>query len=161
MPGGGAPAVAESKTSRAAPKAPAAHGEEAVALGLPALLAGDRTNNRAPGPDGAIGIDCAALSALATRPAVPTPLGAAYRPSLPKASDSSAEAHGVGTGRRGRLVLPPMTGIACWPALAAAVGFLLQIGAIAVHLTGEDRRIALDVGFATTAPGIWPAIVSL
>ncbi|MEV6508394.1 DoxX family protein [Streptomyces sp. NPDC051642] len=58
-------------------------------------------------------------------------------------------------GAAGR-VLPPMTGIAPWPALAAAVGFLLlQIGAIAVHLTGVDRRIALDVGLiATTAADI-------
>src|SRR5918995_16641 len=45
------------------------------------------------------------------------------------------------------LILPPLTGIAPWLAPAAAIGFvLLQIGAIAVHLTGEDRRITLNVG---------------
>jgi hypothetical protein len=57
------------------------------------------------------------------------------------------------------LVLPPLTGIAPSLAPAAAVGFvLLQIGAIAVHLTGEDRRIALNVGLtATTAVTVWLA----
>ncbi|MFF5923768.1 DoxX family protein [Streptomyces flavochromogenes] len=50
------------------------------------------------------------------------------------------------------LILPPLTGIAPWLALAAAIGFvLLQCGAIAVHLTGEDRRIALNVGLVATA----------
>ncbi|MEV6757065.1 DoxX family protein [Streptomyces sp. NPDC051214] len=55
------------------------------------------------------------------------------------------------------LVLPPLTGIAPWPATAAAIGFvLLQAGAIAVHLTGEDRRIALNAGLITTAAAtIW------
>lgn len=57
------------------------------------------------------------------------------------------------------LILPPLTGIAPWLALAAAIGFvLLQIGAIAVHLTGEDRQIALNVGLiATAAVIIWLA----
>ncbi|MGW2385579.1 DoxX family protein [Streptomyces sp. NPDC001658] len=50
------------------------------------------------------------------------------------------------------LVLPPLTGIAPPLATAAATGFvLLQAGAIAVHLTGEDRRIALNLGLITTA----------
>ncbi|MFE0130661.1 DoxX family protein [Streptomyces sp. NPDC059037] len=57
------------------------------------------------------------------------------------------------------LILPPLTGIAPWLALAAAIGFvLLQIGAIAVHLTGEDRRLTLNIGLiATAALVIWPA----
>ncbi|MEU4893658.1 DoxX family protein [Streptomyces sp. NPDC044780] len=57
------------------------------------------------------------------------------------------------------LILPPLTGIAPWLALAAAIGFvLLQIGAVAVHLTGEDRQITLNVGLiAMTALVIWPA----
>lgn len=57
------------------------------------------------------------------------------------------------------LILPPLTGIAPWLALAAAIGFmLLQIGAVAVHLTGDDRRITLNVGLiATTAALIWLA----
>ena len=50
------------------------------------------------------------------------------------------------------LILPPLTGIAPSLASAAAVGFvLLQTGAIAVHLTGEDRRIALNAGLTVTA----------
>ncbi|MEU7638033.1 MULTISPECIES: DoxX family protein [unclassified Streptomyces] len=58
------------------------------------------------------------------------------------------------------LILPPSTGIAPSLAPAAAIGFvLLQIGAITVHLTGEDRRIALNVGLTVTAAvTIWLAI---
>ncbi|MFG2588011.1 DoxX family protein [Streptomyces sp. NPDC048438] len=61
------------------------------------------------------------------------------------------------------LSLPPLTGIAPWLALAAAIGFvLLQIAAIPVHLTGGDRRIALNVGLiATAAVAIWLAITWL
>ncbi|WP_331738041.1 DoxX family protein [Streptomyces sp. NBC_01276] len=57
------------------------------------------------------------------------------------------------------LVLPPLTGIAPWSASAAAIGFvLLQTGAVAVHLTGEDRSITLNVGLiATAAVTIWLA----
>lgn len=58
------------------------------------------------------------------------------------------------------LVLPPLTGIAPWLAPAAAIGFvLLQIGAIAVHLSGQDRRIALNTGLTVTAVvTIWLAV---
>ncbi|MFF9645608.1 DoxX family protein [Kitasatospora aureofaciens] len=50
------------------------------------------------------------------------------------------------------LVVPPLTGIAVPLAPAAAVGLvLLQAGAIAVHLTGGDRRIALNAGLVVTA----------
>ncbi|WP_340377955.1 DoxX family protein [Streptomyces sp. SS7] len=57
------------------------------------------------------------------------------------------------------LILPPLTGVARWPAPAAAIGFvLLQTGAIAVHLTGEDRRITLNVGLlAAAAVTVWLA----
>ncbi|MFE5329881.1 DoxX family protein [Embleya sp. NPDC056575] len=61
------------------------------------------------------------------------------------------------------LLLPPATGIAPWSALAAAVGFtLLQTGAIAVHLTGEDRRIILNIGLVTAAAAtVWLATAQL
>lgn len=53
------------------------------------------------------------------------------------------------------LILPPSTGIAPFLAPAAAIGLvLLQIGAVAVHLTGEDprdRRITLNLGLMATA----------
>ncbi|MFD0278036.1 DoxX family protein [Kitasatospora sp. NPDC127111] len=57
------------------------------------------------------------------------------------------------------LILPPLTGIAPGLAPAAAIGFvLLQTGAIAVHLTGDDRRIALNAGLTVTAAvTIWLA----
>ncbi|MFI6155978.1 DoxX family protein [Kitasatospora sp. NPDC051170] len=50
------------------------------------------------------------------------------------------------------LVLPPLTGVAPWLATVAALGFVvLQIGAIAVHLSGGDRRIALNAGLLSGA----------
>ncbi|MEU6343389.1 DoxX family protein [Streptomyces sp. NPDC046977] len=55
------------------------------------------------------------------------------------------------------LVLPPLTGIAPFLAGVAAIGFvLLQAGAIAVHLTGGDRRIALNLGLTVAAAvAVW------
>jgi hypothetical protein len=57
------------------------------------------------------------------------------------------------------LILPELTGIAPSLATAAAIGFvLLQTGAIAVHLMGEDHRIALNAGLTVTAAvTIWLA----
>ncbi|NSC19789.1 DoxX family protein [Streptomyces albus subsp. chlorinus] len=57
------------------------------------------------------------------------------------------------------LVLPPLTGIAPSLATAAAIGFvLLQTGAIVMHVTGEDRRIALNIALLSTAAvTIWLA----
>ncbi|PRY39652.1 DoxX family protein [Umezawaea tangerina] len=50
------------------------------------------------------------------------------------------------------LVLPPLTGVAPWLALAAAIGFvLLQLGAIPVHLTSGDRQIALNATLVVVA----------
>ncbi|WP_329579999.1 DoxX family protein [Streptomyces sp. NBC_01361] len=57
------------------------------------------------------------------------------------------------------LILPKLTGISPSLATAAAIGFvLLQTGAIAVHLMGEDRRIALNAGLTVAAAvTIWLA----
>ncbi|MEU2657221.1 DoxX family protein [Streptomyces sp. NPDC007325] len=50
------------------------------------------------------------------------------------------------------LLLPPLTGIAPWLALTAAVGFVvLQIGATGVHLRRGDRHIALNITLLLTA----------
>ncbi|WP_420037139.1 DoxX family protein [Streptomyces sp. cg28] len=50
------------------------------------------------------------------------------------------------------LLLPPMTGIAPWLALAAAVGFvILQLAATGVHLRMGDRKIALNLGLIVIA----------
>ncbi|MEH0631270.1 DoxX family protein [Streptomyces stelliscabiei] len=59
------------------------------------------------------------------------------------------------------LILPTLTGIAPSLAPAAAIGFvLLQTGAVAVHLAGQDRRIALNLGLiATAAVTVWLAVV--
>jgi hypothetical protein len=58
------------------------------------------------------------------------------------------------------LILPPLTRIAPSLAPTAAIGFvLLQIGAIIVHLTGEDRRITLNLALiATAAIAFWLAM---
>ncbi|MGV9324795.1 MMPL family transporter [Streptosporangium sandarakinum] len=61
-----------------------------VALGLLALLFSSLTNNRALGPVGAIGIACAALSALTFLPAVLVLLGrAALWPARPRPADAA------------------------------------------------------------------------
>ncbi|MGW4073053.1 DoxX family protein [Streptomyces asiaticus] len=57
------------------------------------------------------------------------------------------------------LILPPLTGIAPWLALAAAIGFvILQIGATRVHLRRGDRQVALNITlFLAAAVTSWPA----
>ncbi|MFE1320057.1 DoxX family protein [Kitasatospora phosalacinea] len=56
------------------------------------------------------------------------------------------------------LLLP--TALLAWPAPAAATGLaLLQLGAIPVHLTGGDRRIALNlVLFVVAAAALWLSV---
>jgi hypothetical protein len=50
------------------------------------------------------------------------------------------------------LILPPLTGIAPWLALAAASGFVvLQIAAARVHLSRGDRQIALNITLLVVA----------
>ncbi|WP_075004231.1 MMPL family transporter [Streptacidiphilus jiangxiensis] len=62
-----------------------------VALGLLALLLSDLTNNQALGPVGAIGVACAALSALSFLPAVLVLLGrSAYWPARPHTGDRTS-----------------------------------------------------------------------
>jgi uncharacterized membrane protein len=58
------------------------------------------------------------------------------------------------------LILPPVTGIAPWLAIAAAIGLaLIQAGAIAVHLSrGEARLIGLNIALlAAAAAAAWLA----
>jgi DoxX-like family len=62
------------------------------------------------------------------------------------------------------LVLPPLTGIAPALAFVAAVAFVvLQIGAIATHLTStDDRRIAINIGvLVLTGVVVWLATIWL
>ncbi|WP_432744377.1 DoxX family protein [Streptomyces sp. JH002] len=51
------------------------------------------------------------------------------------------------------LILPPLTGVAPWLALASAIGLLLvQVGGIVVHLSrGEARLIGLNIGLLVAA----------
>ncbi|GIH08901.1 membrane protein [Rhizocola hellebori] len=56
------------------------------------------------------------------------------------------------------LILPPLTGIAAWLAVAAAIGFvLIQAGGIALHLSrGEARLIGLNIVLlAMAAVTVW------
>jgi hypothetical protein len=62
------------------------------------------------------------------------------------------------------LILPPLTGIAPWLALAAAIGLVLvQIGGITLHVRrGEFRILGLNVGLLVLAAvAIWLATVWL
>jgi hypothetical protein len=51
------------------------------------------------------------------------------------------------------LILPPLTGIASWLAIAAAIGLvLIQVGGIAVHVSrGEVRVIGLNIALLVAA----------
>ncbi|MEV0230331.1 DoxX family protein [Nonomuraea sp. NPDC050786] len=51
------------------------------------------------------------------------------------------------------LILPPLTGIAPWLAIAAAIGLvLIQVGGIALHLSrGEARLIGLNIALLAAA----------
>ncbi len=56
------------------------------------------------------------------------------------------------------LILPPLTGIATWLAVAAAIGLvLIQVGGIAVHVSrGEARKIGLNIALlALAAVTVW------
>jgi hypothetical protein len=57
------------------------------------------------------------------------------------------------------LILPPLTGIAPWLAIAAAIGLvLIQVGGIRVHMSrGEVREIGLNIallGLAAAAAAL-------
>lgn len=56
------------------------------------------------------------------------------------------------------LILPPLTGIAPWLAIAAAIGlFLIQVGGIVLHLSrGEARLIGINIVLlVAAAAAIW------
>ena len=62
------------------------------------------------------------------------------------------------------LILPPLTGIAPWLALGAAIGLgLVQIGGIILHLSrGEVKVIGLNIVLLVVAGlAVWLAIVGL
>ena len=59
------------------------------------------------------------------------------------------------------LIAPPLTGIASWLAVAAAVGLaLIQVGGIVVHLSrGEAKVIGLNIALLAAAiAAAWLAI---
>jgi hypothetical protein len=62
------------------------------------------------------------------------------------------------------LLLPPLTGIAAWLAVAAAIGLaLVQIGGMTLHLSrGEVREIGLNIVLlALAALAVWLGTVWL
>ncbi|MDF2710507.1 MAG: drug exporter of the superfamily-like protein [Nonomuraea muscovyensis] len=116
-----------------------------VALGLLALLLSSLTNNRALGPVGAIGIACAALSALTFLPAVLVLLGrAALWPAKPRPADAAAR--GI-WGRVAALVdrRPRRLWIATVLPLAGLALFAPQLNA---------RGVPLDETFVNDAPSV-------
>jgi uncharacterized membrane protein len=54
------------------------------------------------------------------------------------------------------LILPPLTGIAPWLAIAAAIGLaLIQVGAVVVHVSrGETRQIGLNIALLAAAAAV-------
>ncbi|WP_327130446.1 MMPL family transporter [Streptomyces sp. NBC_01343] len=121
-----------------------------VALGLLALLASDLTNNRALGPVGAIGIACAALSALTFLPAALALLGrAAYWPATPKpAGDAHAtdDAHAVWRRIAGLIDRSPRR---VW---ATSALLLLILAAFSPGLS--SKGVPLDEIFVNDAPSV-------
>ncbi|MEV5607531.1 efflux RND transporter permease subunit [Streptomyces sp. NPDC052225] len=118
-----------------------------VALGLLALLLSDLTNNRALGPVGAIGIVCAALSALTFLPAVLALTGkAAFWPAKPKAADAEGGGHGIWRRVAHRVDSVPRR---LW---AATVVLLLAGAAFAPAL--QSKGVPLDEVFVNDAPSV-------
>ncbi|MFI6629935.1 MMPL family transporter [Nonomuraea fuscirosea] len=116
-----------------------------VALGLLALLLSNLTNNRALGPVGAIGIACAALSALTFLPAALVLLGrAALWPARPRPADAGAQGLwsrvGALVDHRPRLV---------W---VASVLPLVALALLAPQLNA--RGVPLDETFVNDAPSV-------
>ncbi|MFE1411168.1 MMPL family transporter [Streptomyces sp. NPDC058746] len=118
-----------------------------VALGLLALLASDLTNNRALGPVGAIGIVCAALSALTFLPAVLALLGrAAYWPATPKPADATVDGHRVWRRVAGLIDRSPRR---VW---ASSALLLVVLAAFAPGLS--SKGVPLDEIFVNDAPSV-------
>ncbi|MEV4800582.1 MMPL family transporter [Nonomuraea sp. NPDC049421] len=116
-----------------------------VALGLLALLLSSLTNNRALGPVGAIGIACAALSALTFLPATLVLLGrAALWPAKPRPADAGAS--GI-WGRVAQLIDrgPRLVWAASVLPLAALALFAPQLNA---------RGVPLEETFVNDAPSV-------
>ncbi|GIH96568.1 MMPL family transporter [Planobispora siamensis] len=114
-----------------------------VALGLLALLLSSLTNNRALGPVGAIGIACAALSALTFLPAALVLLG---RAALWPAKPHPATARGI-WGRVAALIdrHPRRVWIATALPLAALAFFAPQL---------NPAGVPLDETFVNDAPSV-------
>ncbi|MEV6578557.1 MMPL family transporter [Streptomyces sp. NPDC051582] len=139
----GAAALAAVRRSAGAVTASAA----TVALGLLALLASDLTNNRALGPVGAIGIACAALSALTFLPAALLLLGrAAYWPATPKPADATEDGHAVWRRIAGLIDRSPRR---VW---ASSALLLLILAAFSPGLS--SKGVPLDEIFVNDAPSV-------
>jgi RND superfamily putative drug exporter len=116
-----------------------------VALGLLALLLSDLTNNQALGPVGAIGVACAALSALTFLPAVLVLLGrSSYWPARPRTGRSTSS--GIWT-RTAELISrhPRRVWALCLAGLVAAACALPLFSA---------RGLPLDETFIHTEPSV-------
>ncbi|MGV9356678.1 MMPL family transporter, partial [Streptomyces misionensis] len=134
--------AARAALRRSAPAVLASAGT--VALGLIALLLSDLTNNRALGPVGAVGIACAALSALTFLPAVLALLGRrAYWPAEPVGGTGAA---GVWQRAASLVDRAPRR---VW-ALALTALLVCSAGA----LTLDSRGVPLDETFVRHVPSV-------
>ncbi|MEU6796443.1 MMPL family transporter [Nonomuraea wenchangensis] len=116
-----------------------------VALGLLALLLSNLTNNKALGPVGAIGIACAALSALTFLPAALVLLGrAALWPARPRAAEAGAS--GIWSRVAGWVDRRPRR---LW---VATVLPLAALALLAPRL--EARGVPLDETFVGETPSV-------
>ncbi|MFJ8486833.1 MMPL family transporter [Streptomyces sp. NPDC094038] len=135
--------AARAALRRSAPAVLASAGT--VALGLIALLLSDLTNNRALGPVGAVGIACAALSALTFLPAVLALLGRrAYWPAGP----------GTGAGGATRLWQRVAHLVDRAPRRVWALALTGLLVCSAGALTLDSRGVPLDETFVRHVPSV-------
>ncbi|MET7640856.1 MMPL family transporter [Streptomyces sp. NPDC005438] len=134
-----------------------------VALGLLALLLSDLTNNRALGPVGAVGIVCAALSALTFLPAVLVLLGrAAYWPARTSAPSGTTSRDDGGRGAARPEGEVPGSGV--WRKVAAlvdaaprrvwAAALVLLFACAAFSPTLSAKGVPLDELFVRDTPSL-------
>ncbi|WP_440098472.1 MMPL family transporter [Streptosporangium sp. H16] len=122
-----------------------------VALALLALLLSGLTNNRALGPVGAIGIACAALSALTFLPAALVLLGrAALWPAKPRPADTADAADAEGRGIWSRVA----TLVDRHPRRLWIATILPLVGLALLAPQLNARGVPLDETFVNDAPSV-------
>lgn len=128
-----------------------------VALALLALLLSGLTNNRALGPVGAIGIACAALSALTFLPAALVLLGrAALWPAKPRPADAADAADAAGAaGAEGRGIWSRVATLVDRHPRRLWIATILPLVGLALLAPQLNARgVPLDETFVNDAPSV-------